>query len=147
MHALRSEENTRASRVAHLSRWAQGGALEARSAAVDSSTGLARQRRGRYENRSFISIDLDPVEHEHVHVGIEVQRGTESLDEGYRAPTCAVMTHGLRLTSIPEAQHAEKHRQYLRDPLAVVGQAVCGSLFETSRILNVIVEYRKDGKE
>ena len=40
-HALRSEEKTRASRVAHRSRRAQGGALEARSAAVDSATGLA----------------------------------------------------------------------------------------------------------
>ena len=38
--ALRSEENTRASRDAHRSRWAQGGALKARSVAVDSSTGL-----------------------------------------------------------------------------------------------------------
>ena len=34
------------------------------------------------------------------------------------------MAHGLRLTSIPATHHAEKHRQYLRDPLAVVGEAV-----------------------
>ena len=44
-------------------------------------------RRGRDENRSVLPIDVDPVEHEHVHVGVEVQRGTEPLGEGYRAPT------------------------------------------------------------
>ena len=58
---------------------------------------LVRQRRGRYENRSFIPIDVDPVEHEHLYVGVEIQGGTESLDEGYRAPTCVVRAHGLRL--------------------------------------------------
>ena len=54
------------------------------------------QRRGRYENRSFLPIDVDPAEHEHMHVGIEVQRGTESLDKGYRAPTCATMACACR---------------------------------------------------
>ena len=37
---------------------------------------------------------------ENVHVGIEVQRGAESLDEGYQSPMYSVMPHGLRLTSI-----------------------------------------------
>ena len=34
------------------------------------------------------------------------------------------MVHDLRLTSVPASHHAEKHCQYLRDPLAVVGEAV-----------------------
>ena len=51
VHLLMSEENTLASRVAHRSRWAQDGALEARSAAVDSSTGLAGTMRPRSRAR------------------------------------------------------------------------------------------------
>ena len=107
----------------------------ARTRLHDLLHGLVGQRRGGNENRSLLPIDADPVEHEHVYVGIEVQGGTESLDEGYRAPPRAVMAHGLRLTSIPAAHHAQKHRQYLRDPLAVVGEAVAHLVRKAEHLL------------
>ena len=46
-HSLRSEENTRASRVAHRSRWPQDAALAEPSAADGSATGLAGTMRSR----------------------------------------------------------------------------------------------------
>ena len=38
---------------------------------------------GRWENRSVLPIDVDPVEHEHVHVGIELQISLHALKTDY----------------------------------------------------------------
>ena len=76
-----------------------------------------RRRRHKHRRSPFVATGIDPIQHQHVEMRIEIQRTAETLDKGHRAALDVGVALCSSLLAIPGLNGAEKQKEKAQPPI------------------------------